>query len=141
MLCIILASRRLWTVQRRHLISLADDSGEITFKEYVKHKIYIVIQEPVLDIPSNEEPAQIKEESATLQENKFQEKKKTLREVEPVMSTLYQVKEMEEKLFKLLEGISLARPEDRKSCRRNVLRQDKPVAKALRRRSEMFWIQ
>ncbi|KFK43595.1 hypothetical protein AALP_AA1G146800 [Arabis alpina] len=117
------------TAVQKALDSLAD-GGKITFKEYGKQKIYIARQDQ-FEIPNGEELAQMKEDNAKLQQQ-LQEKKKAIGEVESEIRSLQsnmtleeiqvkdaklskEVQEMEEKLIKLREGITLVRPEDRKA--------------------------
>lgn len=62
------------TAVQKALDALAD-SGQITFKEYGKQKIYLARQDQ-FDIPNSEELGRMREENAKLEENLVEEKKK-----------------------------------------------------------------
>ncbi|KAK4399930.1 Homologous-pairing protein 2 [Sesamum angolense] len=106
---------------QKALDSLAD-SGKISFKEYGKQKLYLARQDQ-FNIPNNEELNQMKEENAKLQEQ-LNEQKKAIAEVEGEIKALQsnltledihakrnklgnEVKQMEEKLIKLRQGVTL----------------------------------
>lgn len=112
---------------QKALDSLAD-SGKISFKEYGKQKIYMARQDQ-FDIPNNEELNQMKEQNSKLQEQ-LAEKKKAIAEVEAGIKALQsnltleeiqarqtqltnEAKQMEEKLMKLRQGVTLVSPEQR----------------------------
>ncbi|XP_071690851.1 homologous-pairing protein 2 homolog [Rutidosis leptorrhynchoides] len=116
------------TAVQKALDSLAD-GGQITFKEYGKQKIYLARQDQ-FQIPNTEELNQMKEENAKLQEM-LEEQKKTNSQLEGEIKSLQsnltmdeiqsndaklrkQVKELEERLSKLREGVTLVSPEERK---------------------------
>lgn len=67
------------TAIQKVLDALAD-SGQISFKEYGKQKIYLARQDR-FDIPNNEELNRMKEENAKLQEQ-LQEQRRAISEVE-----------------------------------------------------------
>nr|XP_043613385.1 homologous-pairing protein 2 homolog [Erigeron canadensis] len=116
------------TAIQKALDSLAD-SGKITFKEYGKQKIYLARQDQ-FQIPNTEELNQMKEENAKLQELVDEQKKENSQlegEIKSLQSNLTldeilsndaklrkQVEEMEGRLTKLREGITLVSPEERK---------------------------
>ncbi|KAF9593159.1 hypothetical protein IFM89_020455 [Coptis chinensis] len=117
------------TSVQKALDSLSD-SGKISFKEYGKQKIYIARQDQ-FDIPSSEELDQMKKDNAKLQQE-LEDQKRAISEVEGEIRALQsnltleeicakevklktEVHEMEEKLSKLREGVTLVRPEDRKA--------------------------
>ncbi|KAL2519114.1 Homologous-pairing protein 2-like protein [Abeliophyllum distichum] len=106
------------------------DSGKISFKEYGKQKIYVARQDQ-FDIPNNEELNKMKEENTKLQEQ-LDEQKKAIAVVEGEIKALQsnltleelqakqvklgkEVKQMEEKLIKLRQGVTLVSPEERKA--------------------------
>ncbi|XP_065880481.1 homologous-pairing protein 2 homolog [Euphorbia lathyris] len=106
------------------------DGGKISFKEYGKQKIYLARQDQ-FDIPNTEELTCMKEKNAELQQQ-LEEQKKAVNEVEGEIKSLQsnltleeilekdaklrkEVKEMEVKLVKLHEGVTLVRPEERKT--------------------------
>ncbi|GMH15212.1 hypothetical protein Nepgr_017053 [Nepenthes gracilis] len=105
------------------------DSGRISFKEYGKQKIYIARQDQ-LEIPNNDELNSMKEENARLQQW-LNEQRRAITEAEEETRTLQsnltleeirakeeklrtEVKDMEEKLGKLREGVTLVKPDERK---------------------------
>ncbi|GAB4840272.1 Homologous-pairing protein 2, variant 2 [Ancistrocladus abbreviatus] len=105
------------------------DSGRISFKEYGKQKIYLARQDQ-FKIPDSDELNCMKEENAKLQEQ-LNKQRKTIGEVEGEVKALQsnltleeiqtkeerlrtEVEDMEEKLSKLREGVTLVRPEERK---------------------------
>ncbi|XP_027099458.1 homologous-pairing protein 2 homolog [Coffea eugenioides] len=106
------------------------DSGKISFKEYGKQKIYLARQDQ-FDIPNGEELNQMKEENIKLQEELDGQRKAisavegeikalqsnlTLEEVHKKEAKIRkEVKDMEEKLTKLREGVTLVNPEERKA--------------------------
>ncbi|KAL3654390.1 Homologous-pairing protein 2 [Castilleja foliolosa] len=117
------------TAVQKALDSLAD-SGKISFKEYGKQKIYLAKQDQ-FDIPNNEELSHMKEENTKLQEQ-LTERKKACAEVEAEIKALQshltleeiqtrqvqlgnEVKQMEEKLIKLRQGVALVSPEERQA--------------------------
>ncbi|KAM0936999.1 hypothetical protein DsansV1_C26g0194531 [Dioscorea sansibarensis] len=106
------------------------DSGQISFKEYGKQKIYLARQDQ-FNIPNSEELDQMKKENSKLQEE-LQAQKKAIAEVEAENRALQsnltleeirtkesklkaEVSLMEEKLEKLRTGIILVKPEDKKA--------------------------
>ncbi|KAF5180368.1 Homologous-pairing protein 2-like protein [Thalictrum thalictroides] len=106
------------------------DSGKISFKEYGKQKIYIARQDQ-FDIPNSEELDRMKKDNAKLQQE-LEDQKRAISEVEGEVRALQsnltleeicakeaklrtEVGQMEEKLSKLSEGVTLVRPEDRKA--------------------------
>ncbi|PIA39695.1 hypothetical protein AQUCO_02600263v1 [Aquilegia coerulea] len=106
------------------------DSGKISFKEYGKQKIYIARQDQ-FDIPNSEELDRMKKDNAKLQQE-LEDQKRAISEVEGEIRALQsnltleeicakeaklrtEVGQMEEKLNKLREGVTLVRPEDRKA--------------------------
>ncbi|CAA6664844.1 unnamed protein product [Spirodela intermedia] len=112
------------------------DSGQISFKEYGKQKIYIARQDQ-FDIPNAEELDQMKKANSELQEE-LQIKNKTIAEVDAEIRVLQsnltlaeirtkesklrtEVKEMEEKLKILGEGTQLVNPEERNSVEETYL--------------------
>ncbi|CAD6226146.1 unnamed protein product [Miscanthus lutarioriparius] len=130
------------TAVQKALDALAD-SGQISFKEYGKQKIYIARQDQ-FEIPNSEELEEMKKTNAKLQEE-LADQKKAISEVESgefqtsnwyygLVSGLpnavnkiifekdlninllqrYEVQEMEEKLTKLRSGVTLVKPEDKK---------------------------
>ncbi|KAL7091040.1 hypothetical protein ACP275_12G080400 [Erythranthe tilingii] len=133
---------------QKALDSLAD-SGKISFKEYGKQKIYLARQDQ-FDIPNNEELNQMKEENAKLQEQ-LSEGKKAIAEVEGEIKALQtnltleeiharqiqlgdEVNQMEERLIKLRQGVTLVTPEERQAVEKiytNMINQ-------WRRRKRMF---
>ncbi|KAL7132516.1 hypothetical protein ABFS83_12G079400 [Erythranthe nasuta] len=133
---------------QKALDSLAD-SGKISFKEYGKQKIYLARQDQ-FDIPNNEELNQMKEENAKLQEQ-LAEGKKAIAEVEGEIKALQtnltleeiharqiqlgdEVNQMEERLIKLRQGVTLVTPEERQAVEKiytNMINQ-------WRRRKRMF---
>ncbi|NP_001401557.1 Homologous-pairing protein 2 homolog isoform 2 [Zea mays] len=116
------------TAVQKALDALAD-SGQISFKEYGKQKIYIARQDQ-FDIPNGEELEEMKKTNAKLQEELADQKKAisevesevrglqsnlTLTEITSKKSELQsEVQEMEEKLNKLRSGVTLVKPEDKK---------------------------
>ncbi|XP_031492985.1 homologous-pairing protein 2 homolog isoform X2 [Nymphaea colorata] len=116
------------TAVQKALDSLAD-SGQISFKEYGKQKIYLARQDR-FDILNNEELDRMKKENGKLQEELEQQKKAeteieaeirvlqsnlTLEEIYAKEAKLKaEVGQMEAKLSKLREGTSLVNPEDKK---------------------------
>ncbi|KAL0909521.1 hypothetical protein M5K25_020396 [Dendrobium thyrsiflorum] len=89
------------------------DSGQISFKEYGKQKIYLARQDQ-FKIPSNQELDQMKKENCQLQEQ-IDVQKKARSEIEAESETyLLQVYEMEAKLKKLRDGVILVKPEEKK---------------------------
>ncbi|XP_078156174.1 tat-binding protein 1(Tbp-1)-interacting protein (TBPIP) [Carex rostrata] len=116
------------TAVQKSLDALAD-SGQISFKEYGKQKIYLARQDQ-FKIPNPQELDQMKKENANLQDELAAQKKATS-EVEAEIRTLQsnltleeisskqaklesEVKEMMEKLKKLQSGVVMVKPEDRK---------------------------
>ncbi|XP_073284507.1 homologous-pairing protein 2 homolog [Primulina huaijiensis] len=133
---------------QKALDSLAD-GGKISFKEYGKQKIYIARQDQ-FDIPNNEELNQMKEENAKLQEQ-LTEQKKAVAEVEGEIKVLQsnltteeiqakkaklvnEVNQMEEKLIKLRQGVTLVSPEERQHVEKNYT----DMINQWRRRKRMF---
>ncbi|XP_073023518.1 homologous-pairing protein 2 homolog [Primulina eburnea] len=125
------------------------DGGKISFKEYGKQKIYIARQDQ-FDIPNNEELNQMKEENAKLQEQ-LTEQKKAVAEVEGEIKVLQsnltteeiqakkaklvnEVNQMEEKLIKLRQGVTLVSPEERQHVEKNYT----DMINQWRRRKRMF---
>ncbi|XP_071714288.1 homologous-pairing protein 2 homolog [Rutidosis leptorrhynchoides] len=118
---------------QKALDSLAD-GGKITFKEYGKQKIYLARQDQ-FQIPNTEELNQMKEENGKLQEMLEEQKKANSQlegEIKSLQSNLTldeiysndaklrkQVEEMEERLSKLREGVTLVSPEERKVVEKN----------------------
>ncbi|KAF3792541.1 HOP2-like proteinous-pairing protein [Nymphaea thermarum] len=116
------------TAVQKALDSLAD-SGQISFKEYGKQKIYLARQDR-FDILNDEELDRMKKENGKLQEELVQQKKAeteieaeirvlqsnlTLEEIYAKEAKLKaEVGQMEAKLSKLREGTSLVNPEDKK---------------------------
>ncbi|KAL4197321.1 hypothetical protein AMTRI_Chr04g187730 [Amborella trichopoda] len=107
------------------------DSGQISFKEYGKQKIYLARQDQ-FKIPNSEEVNQMKKKNARLQKD-LEDQKRAMSEIEAeskaLQSTLTleqmcakeaklknEVNQMEVKLAKLREGTSLVKPEDRKKA-------------------------
>ncbi|CAL4935537.1 unnamed protein product [Urochloa decumbens] len=116
------------TAVQKALDALAD-SGQISFKEYGKQKVYIARQDQ-FDIPNGEELEEMKKANAKLQEE-LADQKKAISEVESEVRGLQsnltlaeiksketklqsEVQEMEEKLDKLRSGVILVKPEDKK---------------------------
>lgn len=116
------------TAVQKALDTLAD-SGQISFKEYGKQKIYIARQDQ-FKIPNAQELVQMKEANAKLQ-GELENRKKAIHEVEAEIRALQsnltledilakeaklrsEVSEMEAKLKKLRSGVVLVKPEDRK---------------------------
>ncbi|PWA66973.1 HOP2-like protein [Artemisia annua] len=115
------------TAIQKALDSLAE-SGKITFKEYGKQKIYLARQDQ-FQIPNTEELNQMKDENAKLQDMVDEQKKANSQlegEIKSLQSNLTldeiqsndaklrnQVKEMENRLTKLREGVTLVSPEER----------------------------
>lgn len=106
------------------------DSGQISFKEYGKQKIYVARQDQ-FNILNSEELDQMKKDNSKLQEE-LGNQKKAMGEVEAEIRALQsnltleqirskeaklkiEVKEMEGKLTTLREGTTLMKPEDRKA--------------------------
>ncbi|KAL2233423.1 homologous-pairing protein 2 homolog [Sesamum indicum] len=133
---------------QKALDSLAD-SGKISFKEYGKQKIYLARQDQ-FNIPNNEELNQMKEENAKLQEQ-LNEQKKAIAEVEGEIKALQsnltleeihakknklgnEVKQMEDKLIKLRQGVTLVSPEERQIVEKIYM----DVINQWRRRKRMF---
>ncbi|XP_073158369.1 homologous-pairing protein 2 homolog [Henckelia pumila] len=125
------------------------DGGKISFKEYGKQKIYLARQDQ-FDIPNNEELNQMKEENAKLQEQ-LTEQKKAVAEVEGEIKVLQsnltmeeiqdkkaklvnEVNQMEEKLIKLRQGVTLVSPEERE----HVEKMYSGMINQWRRRRRMF---
>ncbi|KAF3321023.1 homologous-pairing protein 2 [Carex littledalei] len=117
------------TAVQKALDALAD-SGQISFKEYGKQKIYLARQDQ-FKIPNPQELDQMKKENANLQDELAAQKKATS-EVEAEIRTLQsnltleeinskqaklesEVKEMMEKLKKLQSGVVMVKPEDKKA--------------------------
>ncbi|XP_008781157.1 homologous-pairing protein 2 homolog [Phoenix dactylifera] len=116
------------TAVQKALDTLAD-SGQISFKEYGKQKIYLARQDQ-FKIPNGQELDQMKEENSKLQEEQKVQKKAisdveaeiralqsnlTLEEIHAKEAKLQiEVHEMEEKLKKLRSGVVLVKPEDKK---------------------------
>ncbi|ONM08461.1 Homologous-pairing protein 2-like protein [Zea mays] len=122
------------TAVQKALDALAD-SGQISFKEYGKQKIYIARQDQ-FHIPNGEELEEMKKTNAKLQEE-LMDQKKAISEVESEVRGLQsnltlaeitskktklqsevgpifvQVQEMEETLNKLRSGVTLVKPEDK----------------------------
>ncbi|KAJ0974908.1 hypothetical protein J5N97_016873 [Dioscorea zingiberensis] len=106
------------------------DSGQISFKEYGKQKIYIARQDQ-FKIPNVQELDQMKKENSKLQdeleaqkkaiaevetENRALQSNLTLEEIRTKQAKLKtEVSLMEEKLEKLRTGIVLVKPEDKKA--------------------------
>ncbi|XP_022878413.1 homologous-pairing protein 2 homolog [Olea europaea var. sylvestris] len=125
------------------------DSGKISFKEYGKQKIYLARQDQ-FDIPNTEELNQMKEENTKLQEQLVEQKKAsagvegeikalqsnlTLEEVQAKQVKLgKEVKQMEEKLIKLREGVTLVSPEERQAVEKMYM----DTMNQWRRRKRMF---
>ncbi|ONK75262.1 uncharacterized protein A4U43_C03F15040 [Asparagus officinalis] len=116
------------TAVQKALDTLAD-SGQISFKEYGKQKIYIARQDQ-FKIPNAQELDQMKTANAKLQED-LEEHKKVIQETEAEIRALQsnltleeirskeaklhnEVSEMEAKLKKLRSGVILVKPEDKK---------------------------
>ncbi|CAN6199593.1 unnamed protein product [Urochloa humidicola] len=116
------------TAVQKALDALAD-SGQISFKDYGKQKIYIAGQDR-FDIPNGEELEEMKKANAKLREE-LADQKKAIGEVESEVRGLQsnltlaeiksketklqsEVQEMEEKLDKLRSGVILVKPEDKK---------------------------
>lgn len=117
------------TAVQKALDGLAD-SGQISFKEYGKQKIYIARQDQ-FNIPNAEELDQMKKANAKLQED-LAEQKKAIQETEAEIRALQsnftleeiqakkdklqaEVFEMEAKLQKLRTGVVLVKPEEKKA--------------------------
>ncbi|KAL9667090.1 hypothetical protein QQ045_001437 [Rhodiola kirilowii] len=117
------------TAVQKALDNLAD-SGKISFKEYGKQKIYMARQDQ-FDIPNSEELSRMKEENAELQQQ-LEEQKKLVSEVEGEIKGLQsnltlqeihtkkaqllkEVTQMEDRLTKLREGVTLVSPEERQT--------------------------
>ncbi|KAL2546386.1 Homologous-pairing protein 2-like protein [Forsythia ovata] len=125
------------------------DSGKISFKEYGKQKIYVARQDQ-FDIPNNEELNQMKEENTKLQQLLDEQKKAiagvegeikalqsnlTLEEVQAKQVKLgKEVKQMEEKLIKLRQGVTLVSPEERQAVEKMYM----DTVNQWRRRKRMF---
>ncbi|CAA3014446.1 homologous-pairing 2 homolog [Olea europaea subsp. europaea] len=125
------------------------DSGKISFKEYGKQKIYLARQDQ-FDIPNTEELNQMKEENTKLQEQLVEQKKAsagvegeikalqsnlTLEEVQAKQVKLgKEVKQMDEKLIKLREGVTLVSPEERQAVEKMYM----DTMNQWRRRKRMF---
>ncbi|KAH7652907.1 26S proteasome regulatory subunit ATPase 3 interacting protein [Dioscorea alata] len=117
------------TAIQKALDSLSD-SGQISFKEYGKQKIYIARQDQ-FNILNSEELDQMKKANSKLQaeleaqkkaiaeveaENRVLQSNLTLEEIRTKESKLkVEVSLMEEKLEKLRTGIVLVKPEDKKA--------------------------
>uniref|UniRef100_A0A0D3FN41 non-specific serine/threonine protein kinase n=1 Tax=Oryza barthii TaxID=65489 RepID=A0A0D3FN41_9ORYZ len=116
------------TAVQKALDALAD-SGQISFKEYGKQKIYLARQDQ-FNIPNGEELEEMKKANIKLQEE-LADQKKAISEVESEVRGLQsnltlaeikskeaklqrEVQEMEEKLNKLRNGVILVKPEDKK---------------------------
>ncbi|PIN00642.1 TBP-1 interacting protein [Handroanthus impetiginosus] len=106
---------------QKALDSLAE-SGKISFKEYGKQKIYLARQDQ-FDIPNSEELNQMKEENAKLQEQLNEQKK-----------AIAEVKQMEEKLIKLRQGVTLVSPEERQTVEKMYM----DMINQWRKRKRMF---
>ncbi|EPS67871.1 hypothetical protein M569_06902, partial [Genlisea aurea] len=123
------------TAVQKALDSLAD-GGKISFKEYGKQKIYLAKQDQ-FDIPNNEELSRMKDENANLQQQ-LDEQKKAISEIESEIKALQsnltlaeiqakqdklenEVKQMEEKLIKLRQGVTLVSPEERHAVEKTYL--------------------
>ncbi|CAM9002529.1 unnamed protein product [Rhodiola kirilowii] len=117
------------TAVQKALDNLAD-SGKISFKEYGKQKIYMARQDQ-FDIPNSEELSCMKDENAELQKQ-LEEQKKLVSEVEGEIKGLQsnltlqeihtkkaqllkEVTQMEDRLTKLREGVTLVSPEERQT--------------------------
>ncbi|KZV19496.1 ous-pairing protein 2, partial [Dorcoceras hygrometricum] len=125
------------------------DGGKISFKEYGKQKIYLARQDQ-FDIPNNEELNKMKEENAKLQEQLTQQKKAvaevegeskalqtnlTMEEIQAKKAKLLnEVTQMEEKLIKLRQGVTLVSPEERQNVEKNYT----DMINLWRRRKRMF---
>lgn len=133
---------------QKALDSLAD-SGKISFKEYGKQKIYMARQDQ-FNIPNTEELNQMKEENSKLQEQ-LAERKKAIAEVEAEIKALqsnmtleeiqsrhiqlgHEAKQMEEKLIKLRQGITLVSAEQRQAVEKMYT----DMMNQWRRRKRMF---
>ncbi|CAA0808995.1 Homologous-pairing protein 2 homolog [Striga hermonthica] len=106
------------------------DAGKISFKEYGKQKIYLARQDQ-FEIPNNDELNQMKGENSKLQEQ-LDERKKAVAKVEAEIKALQsnltleeilsrqiqlgnEAKQMEEKLIKLRQGVTLVSPKERQA--------------------------
>ncbi|KAG6412922.1 hypothetical protein SASPL_125617 [Salvia splendens] len=143
---------------QKALDSLAD-GGKISFKEYGKQKIYMARQDQ-FDIPNSEDLNQMKEQNSKLQEQ-LAERKKAISEVEAgnqvesrgqgtaikfdTRSDTSQadptgkrgksdVKQMEDKLTKLRQGVTLVSPEQRQVVEKMYME----TMNQWRRRKRMF---
>ncbi|XP_042001760.1 homologous-pairing protein 2 homolog [Salvia splendens] len=133
---------------QKALDSLAD-GGKISFKEYGKQKIYMARQDQ-FDIPNSEDLNQMKEQNSKLQEQ-LAERKKAISEVEAEVKALQsnltldqilarqiqlgnEVKQMEDKLTKLRQGITLVSPEQRQVVEKMYME----MMNQWRRRKRMF---
>ncbi|KAJ8774601.1 hypothetical protein K2173_017047 [Erythroxylum novogranatense] len=112
------------------------DTGKISFKEYGKQKIYMARQDQ-FHIPDGEELNRMKDENAKLQqlladqkrassiveaEIKSLQSNMTLEQIQDREAKLKkEVKEMEQKLVKLRQGVALVKPEDRKAVEETYL--------------------
>ncbi|XP_051149527.1 homologous-pairing protein 2 homolog [Andrographis paniculata] len=133
---------------QKALDSLAD-SGKISFKEYGKQKLYLARQDQ-FDIPNNEELNQMKEDNAKLQEQLNEQKKAigdvegeikalqsnlTLEEIQARQTKLAKdTEQMEEKLIKLRQGVTLVTPEERQAVEKVYV----DMVTQWRRRKRMF---
>uniref|UniRef100_A0A0D9VY24 Homologous-pairing protein 2 homolog n=1 Tax=Leersia perrieri TaxID=77586 RepID=A0A0D9VY24_9ORYZ len=116
------------TAVQKTLDALAD-SGQISFKEYGKQKIYLARQDQ-FNIPNGDELEGMKQANIKLQEE-LADQKKAIAEVESEVRSLQsnltleeikskeaklqkEVQGMEEKLNKLRSGVILVKPEDKK---------------------------
>nr|CAD1833036.1 unnamed protein product [Ananas comosus var. bracteatus] len=105
------------------------DSGQISFKEYGKQRIYLARQDQ-FKIPNGQELDQMKKDNSKLQEE-LEAQKKALAEVEAEIRALQssltlgeihakeaklrsEALEMEDKLVKLRSGVVLVKPEEKK---------------------------
>ncbi|KAL5078747.1 hypothetical protein RYX36_007168 [Vicia faba] len=115
------------TAIQKALDNLAD-GGKISFKEYGKQKIYVARQDQ-FEIPNNDELTQMKEQNANLQKQ-LEDQKKAISDIEAEIKSLQsnltleqicekevdlrmEVQELETKLNKLCEGVTLVKPEER----------------------------
>ncbi|KZV44494.1 ous-pairing protein 2 [Dorcoceras hygrometricum] len=125
------------------------DGGKISFKEYGKQKIYLARQDQ-FDIPNSEELNQMKERNAKLQEHLTEQKKAmaqiegeikvlqsilTLEEIKAKKAELTnEVNQMEARLVKLRQGVTLVSPGERESVEKMYI----DMINQWRRRRRMF---
>ncbi|KAG8366594.1 hypothetical protein BUALT_Bualt17G0096100 [Buddleja alternifolia] len=136
------------TAIQKALDSLAD-SGKISFKEYGKQKIYLARQDQ-FDIPNSDELNQMKDENSKLQEQ-LDLQKKAVAEVEGEIKALQsnltleeiktkqiklgsEVTQMEEKLIKLRQGVTLVSAEERQAVEKTYA----DMINQWRRRKRMY---